>query len=157
LIPDGRVFVAGSNPNPEVRTNNTKYVTEYRVEMFTPPYLQFGLKRPTITSVANNNVLNKGAIEVNYNKAVPVTVSIGDPNAVFTAALVHYGFVTHSVHMSQRYVACSVQNVTSLSDGSFSMNVIMPPNGNMIVPGRNYLYILNNGVPGTTAVEVMLS
>ncbi|PKY52668.1 hypothetical protein RhiirA4_547280 [Rhizophagus irregularis] len=148
LIPDGRVFVAGSNPNSDVRTSNTKYVTEYRVEMYSPPYLQLGFKRPTI---------NKGAIEVNYNKAVPVTVSISDPNAVFSAALVHYGFVTHSVHMSQRYVVCSVQNVTNLSNGFYSMNVIMPPNGNMIVPGRNYLYINNKNVPGTTAVEVMLS
>ncbi|GBB85579.1 hypothetical protein RclHR1_12070010 [Rhizophagus clarus] len=157
LIPDGRVFVAGSNPNSEVRTNNTKYVTDYRVEMFTPPYLQLGFKRPTITSVANNNILNKGAIGVNYNTAVPVTVSIDDPNPVFSAALVHYGFITHSVHMSQRYVGCSVQNVTNLSNGLYSMNVIMPPNGNIIVPGRNYLYINNNDVPGITAIEVMLS
>ncbi|CAI2182707.1 12086_t:CDS:2 [Funneliformis geosporum] len=157
LVPDGRVFVTGSNPNAVVRTKDTKYITDFRVEMFTPPYFQKNIKRATITSVAGKTLLNKGAIRVKYNKVVPVTVTIDDPNAVFSAALVHYGFVTHSVHMSQRYVVCTVKNVVKKSNGVVTMDVIMPPNGNMIAPGRNYLYINNKGVPGITAIEVMIS
>jgi hypothetical protein len=124
--------------------------------MFTPHYLQQNVNRITIESVAGNTELNKGAINVNYNTVVPVTVTTDDPNAELTAALVHYGFVTHSVHMSQRYVICTVQNVV-VSTNSTTMEVVMPPNGNMISPGRNYLYINNKGVPATTAIEVMIS
>ncbi|CAG8507173.1 5893_t:CDS:2 [Funneliformis caledonium] len=157
LVTDGRVFVTGSNPNSVVRTKDTKYVTDFRVEMFTPPYLQKGIERAIITSVAGKTILNKGAIRVKYNNVVPVTVKINDPKAVFSAALVHHGFVTHSIHMSQRYVVCTVQDVVKKLNGVVTMNVVMPPNGNMIAPGRNYLYINNKGVPGIAAIEVMIS
>src|SRR5687767_525149 len=117
--------------------------------MFTPPYLQKDVERATIKSVADETTLNKGAIKVKYNQVVPVTVEIDDEDAEFTAALVHYGFVTHSTHMSQRYVVCLVQDVAQESNGVFTMNVKMPPNSNTIAPGRNYLYINNKDVPGT--------
>jgi hypothetical protein len=59
--------------------------------------------------------------------------------------------------MSQRYVSCIVQNVTNTSNGFVNMDIVMPPNSNIIAPGRNYLYINNKDVPAVTAVEVMIS
>lgn len=43
LLPDGSVFVAGSNPNADFNTN-VKFQTEYRVERFYPSY--YNERRP---------------------------------------------------------------------------------------------------------------
>lgn len=37
LLPDGRVFIAGSNPNADV--SNRKYATEYRIEYFSRAFV----------------------------------------------------------------------------------------------------------------------
>jgi hypothetical protein len=158
LLPSGQVFITGSNPHGSV-TTNVKFPTEYRNQLYKPPYFFKGVPIATIKSVGGKTTLNQGAIPVRYNQISIVTVevaaSIGN---VFTAALVRFGFVTHSTNMSQRYVVTSVKNTTLIStvDGksTFKLDVLMPPNGNMIPPGRNYLFINNKGVPGTTAVEV---
>lgn len=47
LTPDGRIMVAGSNPNLDVTT--VKYATEYRVEWLSPSYLNH--PRPTYTGL----------------------------------------------------------------------------------------------------------
>ncbi|CAG8510502.1 9606_t:CDS:10 [Acaulospora colombiana] len=157
LIPDGRVFVAGSSPQANVVTNNTEFPTEFRVEYFSPSYVsQTKSPRPTITSVAGQTNLNKGAVRVSYNSKVSVTVKLNVPSGVFTAALMHYGFVTHSTHMSQRYVICKVENVKATS-GGFTMDVLMPPNPNIIAPGVNYLSINNRGIPAISAIQVLIS
>lgn len=44
LVPDGRIFIAGSNPNLD--RSELKYGTEYRVEWIHPPY--WGRPRPLI-------------------------------------------------------------------------------------------------------------
>ncbi|CAG8674055.1 7989_t:CDS:2 [Dentiscutata erythropus] len=155
LIPDGRVFIAGSSPQATVVLKGVKFPTEYRIELFSPPYLSLNQARATIKSVAGSSKINQGPIEVNYDNPVEVSVDISDNKPKFTAALVHYGFITHSTHMSQRYVVCIVQNVTS-KDNGYTMNVVMPPNGNIIAPGPGYLYILNKGVPGESAVHLHL-
>lgn len=48
LIPDGRIFIAGSNPNEDV-TRNMPFATEYRVEYLSPPYLT--ASRPTFNDL----------------------------------------------------------------------------------------------------------
>lgn len=157
LIPDGRVFVAGSSPQSNVETNGTQFPTEFRVEYFSPPYVtQTKHPRPVITNVAGNTKLNQGPIRVSYNKNVAVTVKLAASDGVFTAALIHNGFVTHSTHMSQRYVICKVSGVKKTKDG-FTMNVLMPQNPNIIAPGLNYLSIDNQGIPATTSIQVLIS
>ncbi|CAG8471855.1 2331_t:CDS:10 [Acaulospora morrowiae] len=158
LIPDGRVFVTGSSPQINVVTNNTQFPTDFRVEYFSPSYItQTKYPRPTITSVSGNKNLNKGAIKVKYDQDVTATLNLKAQTGVFTAALIHYGFVTHSTHMSQRYVICQVTNVKQSATNEFTMSVKMPPNPNMIAPGINYLYINNHGIPATTAIQVSIS
>ncbi|CAG8521139.1 17186_t:CDS:2, partial [Cetraspora pellucida] len=157
LTPDGTVFVSGSNPNsPSCPT--CEYPTEYRVERFTPPYLLTGAPRATLKTVAGTTSINGlTAIEVNYNQVVTIVVNLNLQSGVnFTACLIHHGFVTHSNHMSQRMVILKVENVIP-TDKGYAVDVTMPPNENMMPPGRNtYLYILSNGVPADTAAEVDL-
>ena len=44
LLPDGRVLVSGSDPEDGVHPE------EYRVEVYTPPYLSSGLTQPTFNT-----------------------------------------------------------------------------------------------------------
>ncbi|CAJ0628447.1 15041_t:CDS:1 [Entrophospora sp. SA101] len=106
-------------------------------------------------------LLNKDtAILVKFNQVVKVLVETTTTDVNFTGALVHFGFVTHSTHMSQRYVATKIKKTSLISNAAkkvFALDVEMPPNGNMMPPGRHhYLYINNKGVPAATAIEINL-
>ncbi|CAG8713680.1 7788_t:CDS:2, partial [Acaulospora colombiana] len=150
LIPDGRVFVAGSNPNNEY-CDICEYPTEYRVEIFTPPYLLNGVPRPTVKNIAGFATFNTlTAIPVTYGQTITVLVDVNDNSANFTACIIHKGFITHSQHMSARYVSLKVENTIPTKTG-YAIDVTLPPNPNIIPPGRHiYLYVLNKGTPADT-------
>jgi len=162
LLPSGKVFISGSNPNNVVRTSpDLKFPTEYRNQIYSPPYFFKGIPVHRIKSVAGKTTLNNGAILVKFNTNVKVSVETTTSDVKFSAALIHFGFVTHSTHMSQRYVGIKITNTTLVStiDNKrlFQLNVLMPPNGNIMPPGRHhYLFINNKGTPGATAIEVNL-
>ncbi|CAG8781081.1 31326_t:CDS:2 [Racocetra persica] len=157
LLPDGTVFVSGSNPNSPPCTT-CEYPTEYRVERFTPPYLLTGAPRATMKSVAGTTSMNGlNTTVVHYNQVVTILVDLNMQSGVtFSACLIHHGFVTHSNHMSQRMVVLKVESVIP-TDKGYAVDVTMPPNENIMPPGRStYLYVLSNGVPADTAIEVDL-
>nr|CAG8596440.1 1178_t:CDS:10 [Entrophospora candida] len=160
LIPNGKVFISGSNPNPVVRTGkDLKFPTENQI--YTPPYFFKDVPGHKITSVAGKTSLNKDtAILVKFNQVVKVLVETTTTDVDFTGALIHSGFVTHSTHMSQRYVALKIKKTSLTSNAAkkvFTLDVVMPPNGNMMPPGRHhYLFINNKGVPAATAIEINL-
>ncbi|CAG8597447.1 11445_t:CDS:2, partial [Dentiscutata heterogama] len=156
LIPDGTVFIAGSNPNPAYCVT-CEYPTEYRVEIFTPPYLLNGTPRPIIRNIAGTTVFNSLIpIQTTYGEIVTILIDLNDPNAKITAALIHHGFVTHSQHMSARYVSLQIQNQIPIPSG-YAVDVSLPPHPNIMPPGRHlYIYILNKGTPANTAIEINL-
>ncbi|CAG8572975.1 18012_t:CDS:2 [Dentiscutata erythropus] len=155
LIPNGKVFIAGSSPQQNVILTGVKFPTELRVELFSPPYLSSNQSRVTIESVNGSKKINKGPIEVNYDQSIEVEVTISDKEPEFTAALLHYGFVTHSTHMSQRYVSCIIKNIKP-NDKGFILDVVMPPHGNIMPPIPVYLHINNKGIPCMSAVHLHL-
>ncbi|CAG8714442.1 399_t:CDS:2, partial [Cetraspora pellucida] len=156
LIPDGTVFVTGSNPNKGF-CDTCEYPTEYRTEIFTPPYLLNGTPRPTIRSIAGTTAFNSMIpIQTTYGEIVTILINLDDPTANIAAALIHHGFATHSQHMSARYVSLQIKNQTQIPSG-YSVDVILPPYPNIMPPGRHtYLYILNKGTPANTAIEINL-
>ncbi|CAB4421793.1 unnamed protein product [Rhizophagus irregularis] len=159
LTSDGRVFVSGSNPQGAVELNS-KYPTEYRVEMFTPPYLQTGLVRPVITSVAGTTKqLEDTRFPATYKQALEVKVTKGQEKSFLTAAVIHSGFITHSQSFSQRYAMCKVISAEydPNNPNDVTLNIEMPPNPTIIPPGPSYLYILDNGVPATFSAQILLS
>lgn len=96
LIPNGKIWVAGSNPHTLLSAQ-----TEYRVEYFTPPYLLSSRPQPVILSTPSQIGYGQTfTITVNLNNVVPTNLRI---------ALLHIGFVTHTTHMSQRYVILDYQ------------------------------------------------
>ena len=58
LMPDATVFISGSNPNPFYVPYNPatpidrSVPTEFRTQIFAPPYLQWGVPRVNLTAVS---------------------------------------------------------------------------------------------------------
>ena len=61
LLNDGRVIVSGSDPE------DTRFVQEYRVEVYIPPYLNQGFQQPEFT-ITNTDWA--------YNDQIPITVTL---------------------------------------------------------------------------------
>jgi hypothetical protein len=134
LLPDGRVFVAGSNPHDTMDPNER--LVETRIEVYSPPYLFKG-ERPAIP--VHPEV-------VNYTTSF--TIQLGSEADVDTASqvvLLRLGSTTHTRNFDQRLV-----ELTFAKDPDFPMELTVtgPLNGNIAPPGPYMMYVLNsNGVP----------
>lgn len=144
LLLDGTLMITGSNPveQPilEPSTQNP-YVTEFRVEIYTPPYLQGdnANKRPT------DVVISSKSLTAN-SETFKVTFTVPTGASAAKVALYHGGFVTHSLHMSHRM---AFLDTTGWVAGSTSqtLTVTMPPNNNVAPPGPYVIYVVVDGVP----------
>jgi len=154
LITDGTVWVAGSNPNPNFKTGGL-YPTEYRAEIFTPPYISANT-RPQITSFKGQTTLNTSPIKVTYGEAVPIIYTLTGTPGTITATIVHPGFRTHSQAMSMRLVHLQITDIASSGQDTYTAKVYMPPNNFILPPGPHYVFILNNGTPCTKSVWVLV-
>lgn len=105
LLLDGTLMIAGSNPVEQPilqpvpnKTPSEDFVTEFRVERYTPPYLSGANanKRPTNVAIGNKS----------WNIASTYTITFTAPagNKKVQVSMYHGGFVTHSVHMNHRMV-----------------------------------------------------
>lgn len=81
LLPDGRIWISGSNPNAAVSTKT--YATRYEVEILSPPYVN--LPRPIFTKVPSNLL---------YTQKYEIQVSFPTGAKVITAVLLDLGFST---------------------------------------------------------------
>ncbi|KAK9766187.1 hypothetical protein K7432_004923 [Basidiobolus ranarum] len=133
LIPDGRVFVAGSNPNSDATFEQVDYPTEYRVEAFSPPYLFGDSPRPIIRAIPN---------KITYGESFEVEFEYFTENPEIQVTLIHSGFVTHSTHMSHRHVTLEQVKI----DGN-KVTVRGPPNANIAPPKFYMLFVLENNIP----------
>lgn len=118
------------------------YVTEFRVEIYTPPYLS-GVNanlRPT------NITLSSTSLTANSST---FTVSFAAPMSANSSSVVLYygGFITHSVHMGHRMAILDTSGFVAGS-GQQTLTVAMPPSSNIAPPGPYVVYVLTNGVPG---------
>ena len=122
LLPDGRVATFGSNP---------KTSFEMRIEVFTPPYLQTGTRRPTVTG---------GATEFHYGDYGTFTTT--QASSLTSVVLVRPEATTHSSDPNQRLIDVGF---TKTSTG---ISVTMPTEPNLAPPGWYMLYAVDaNGVP----------
>jgi hypothetical protein len=149
LLPDGRVLIVGSTPNPNanIPNNALPYPNEARFEVYHPPYLTSGLAAPTISSLPNTTW--------DYGKTYELTAIIPSGNADnIKVVLVTEPFVTHSTHMGQRHITL-VTDVTK--DGTtFSIQVTSPPNANVGTPGWYMIWVLDGPRPCSTAKWIWL-
>ncbi|KAI8098803.1 glyoxal oxidase N-terminus-domain-containing protein [Halteromyces radiatus] len=135
-LPDGRVWIAGSNNNdpPDI---NAEYPTEFRVEYFSPPYLyQATPPRPLVSHVPSRMA---------YGESYEFLLNAGSniKSDDIKVGLLRTGFSTHSLHMSQRYV---VLEHTLLHQGQV-IRVQAPPKATLFPPGTGFLHVVHQGVP----------
>lgn len=148
LLLDGTLMIAGSNPVEQPKSTpslgkvpSEEFVTEYRVGIYTPPYLAGpnASKRPTGLTLSSKTLKTDGS-----TFTVKFTAPAG--NKAARVALYHGGFVTHSLHMNHRMVFL---DTTGYQGGATSqtLTVKMPPNRNVAQPGPYVVYVTVDGVP----------
>lgn len=142
LLLDGTLLISGSNPVEQpILTPDAKnpFVTEFRNEIYTPPYLQGNPARPNGVALKTKNLkANGGTLEISF---------YAPPNAKEVKVSLYYGgFVTHSVHMGHRNLFLDVQNFKP-GQKNQKINVTLPPNRNVAPAGPYVVYILVDGVP----------
>jgi hypothetical protein len=147
LLPDGSVFIAGSNPGADVTaaSDTVRYPTEYRAEVYYPPY--FGKQRPETNDIPKTALTYGGPY---FNMTIAASSLSGNPNelaAKTKVALIRTGFSTHGMNMGQRYVQLH-NSYTVNVDGSITLHVSPPPpNANILTPGSAVMFIVVDGVP----------
>lgn len=153
LLLDGTVLVAGSNPAEQpllpgfVNPSNilTKYPTEYRVEIYTPPYLvgENATRRPQDVLLSTMILRPDGStFEVAF---VPPH---GSRNV--NISLYHGGFVTHGLHMGHRMVVLDHDGWDDEDVTIQRLQVHMPDarwGNNVLPPGPYVLYVVVDGIP----------
>ena len=123
LLPDGRVFTAGSG-------NDGPAVNQTMGELFSPPYLFKG-PRPTISDAPD--LLLYGAA---------FAVATPDAASIASVSLIRPGAVTHSFDEDQRFLNLS------FTAGGGLLTIQAPVNANLAPPGYYMLFLVNSaGVP----------
>ncbi|RDW79929.1 galactose oxidase-like [Coleophoma cylindrospora] len=164
ILPSGEVLVAGSNPavgysrtGAVTRTwpyfnnnghraalhqqqNNTSYYpTEYRVDIFSPPYLSsisvHG--RPVITTFPANITYG-----TTFNIEARLELGARIRGNVQINLLAH-GFHTHGVGMGQRMVKMGFKMVAN----SYEITVHAPRDASIISPGIYMLFVVEDDIP----------
>ncbi|EOD52800.1 putative glyoxal oxidase protein [Neofusicoccum parvum] len=147
LLLDGTLMVTGSNPveQPVISTNNNTafpYDTEFRVEIYTPPYLQGtnAQRRPTAVALSSTALKADGKTTFTIKFTAPANAK------AVKVALYHGGFVTHSVHMGHRM---AFLDSTGWKAGATAQTITVtpPPNTNVAPPGPYVVYVMVDGVP----------
>ena len=164
LLQDGRVLIAGSNPswgvvfpdqvNPSIPT--LAFPTEFRVEIYTPPYLSGvnnAQRRPTGVHLSTMNLVPNGM-------AFEVTFKLTHPASECKVVLYHGGFVTHSLHMGQRMVYLDHDGWEAGAGNRKEVKLTVKmvpadPGYNVTPPGPYFVYVTVDGVP-SHGVSVMV-
>lgn len=150
LLPDGSVFVAGSNPHPDY-TAKAKYPSEYRVERFYPLY--YNKRRPEPKGLPNTLTYGGKYFDVQLSGQ---DLSNNAANLKSTKLMViKTGFSTHAINFGQRAMELDF-TYTANKDGSATLHVSqLPPNAALMPPGPGWLFVVVDGVP-SVGVSVML-
>jgi len=120
LLPDGRVWVAGTD-------------LEVRMEIYSPDYLQQG-PRPTIVSAPAT---------ITYDQTFSVRFLEGEGLGVASVSFIRLSAVTHAYNSAQRYVPLSFDVLAPEE-----IQVVAPANPNVAPPGHYLLFVTSQaGVP----------
>lgn len=150
LMPDGSIFVSGSNPNSDVNLT-APYPTEYRIELFYPSY--YNQRRPAPQGLPNRLSYGGSSFTLSLSSAD----LFGSVNNIQSAKVmvIRTGFSTHTMNMGMRAVQLDLA-YTGNPDGSGTLTVSqLPPNPAVLAPGPALLFVVVNGVP-SVGVQVMV-
>ncbi|MGH2403952.1 MAG: galactose oxidase-like domain-containing protein, partial [bacterium] len=141
LLPNGRVWTAGSSHNANQGDPTDPTIAERRIEVYKPPY-DGAAGRPTLTSAPAS---------ISYGE----TFQVESPQAgvIQRVALMRCGSVTHALDVDQRYVGVNFDPT-----GATTLSVTAPPNSGIAPPGYYMLWLIDNmGRPCQMAKFVRLA
>ncbi|KAG8839721.1 hypothetical protein FRC18_008441 [Serendipita sp. 400] len=144
LLPDGSVFIAGSNPNPDyIVGEGIAYPWEDRTEIFFPWY--YDKRRPEPQGLPTSVVYGGPYFNVSLSATDLENKASNIKNT--KAVIIRTGFSTHAFNMGQRVLQLQT-SYTVAEDGSATLHVSpLPRNANVFPPGPAMLFITVNGVP----------
>lgn len=152
LLPDASVLIAGSNPNPDVNLT-TYFPTEYRAEIFYPPYFNSPL-RPVPTGMPSTLSYGGNPFDI----TIPSTSYNGSANDAADATqvvVIRGGFTTHAMNMGQRFMQLN-NTYTVNQNGSITLHVAQPPpNSNLFQPGPALMFVTVSGVPSNGSYVII--
>lgn len=131
VLLDGRVMISGSDPTGDYNDPQGDWPEEYRVEVFTPPYLLGNPTRPTFTL---------SSTDWDYNSPVTFTLGVGTTAGLKVSML---GSVTstHGNAMGQRTIFPAVTCAGNVC------TIITPPDAHRAPPGWFMIFVLNGPTP----------
>jgi hypothetical protein len=134
LLPDGRVWVAGSNPHDTLDVNER--TTETRIELYSPAYLFKG---------AQGNIPvhpEEAQVGTSFNIRM---ATLAQATKARQIVLLRNGSTTHTRNFDQRLVELTF---TRDPVSGRVLNVQAPPNGYIAPPGPYMMYVIDDlGVP----------
>ncbi|KAG9013502.1 hypothetical protein FRB90_005995 [Tulasnella sp. 427] len=146
LLPDGSVWISGSNPNPDYISpdSGVRYPTRTSVERFFPAY--YDKTRPDPQNLPSQ--LGYGGPSWNITlSAADLLGSMGSNLPTAKVVLIRTGFSTHAFNMGQRMVQLN-STYTGNEDGTATLHVQqLPPNPAVLAPGPAMMFVVVNGVP----------
>jgi hypothetical protein len=134
---DGRVMISGSDPSGNSNATavliDDDWPEEYRVEVFTPPYLLSGLPRPTFS-------INDENTDWAWGDVVTFTLLSGSTSNLRVSML---GSVmsTHGNAMGQRTLFPDVKCAGT------TCTITAPPTAHIAPPGWYMLFVLDGPTP----------
>jgi hypothetical protein len=150
LLPDGRIFLAGSNPH-QFYSFNVEFPTELRLEAFSPPYLNDtqSVMKPTIVAAPQ---------QVNYG--APLTILITTPvvlTGLIEVNLVSSPFVTHSFAQGQRLLSLETSGPVQTAANTYEITATAPLTPMIAPPSYYMLFAVNQGIPSIAAWVQLLA
>ncbi|KAI3894356.1 hypothetical protein MKX03_001747 [Papaver bracteatum] len=124
LITDGRVLVAGSNPNKNYNFTE-QFPTELSVD-WAKPETQLSYKQPISIGFTSKKNADLGNVYV---------------------TMVAPSFNTHSFSMNQRMMVLGINQVRQVSRKSYVIDCFAPATPNIAPPGYYLLFVVHNGIP----------
>lgn len=148
LLPDGRVLVAGSNPNNRYRFRNVAHPTELRLQAFVPENMGRAFDDRRAHNVSVGNGMDEEG--VGYGKEFVVRFLLKEKRVrrnevVFSAYAPPFN--THSISMNQRLLILKCNNLVISKDGWWNARVEAPPSATVAPAGYYMLTVVNNGIP----------
>jgi hypothetical protein len=131
LLPDGRVLISGSDPQDQ------NFPEEYRIEVFTPPYLNQGLTQPTF------GIPIKDWVYSGMYAITSVQLFQGGTSTL-RISLVAAPSSTHGNAMGARTLFPAFSCVGN------SCTIVAPPNSGVCPPGWYQLFILDGPTPSVS-------
>ncbi|XP_057722045.1 aldehyde oxidase GLOX1-like [Arachis stenosperma] len=144
LVRDGRVIVAGSNPNKYYNFTNVLFSTDLSVEAFSPSYLEpaFDHLRPRIMSQFQDQLIYGQMLRVQFQVEAMLAQDL-----VYVTMLAP-PFNTHSFSMNQRLLVLEKINVTKVFGAStYEIEVTTPKSPILAPPGFYIIFVVHQQIP----------